>query len=119
MRRRIAGLTRELPEAIDEFFGERDENGRRIATERMTERAIKMMAKGLSPDEYMARHGRSMIMWAGSRNVYADPTVQAWVDRAAEVWSNPELLAMAEEQFLVGDELEAARQSQAESKTTR
>lgn len=85
----------------------------------MTHRAMAMMAEGLSPDEYMARHGRSMIMWAGSRNVYADPTVQAWVDRAAEVWSNPELLAMAEEQFLVGDELEAARQSQAESKTTR
>lgn len=75
----------------------------------MTRRAEEMMADGLSPDEYMARHGRNIIMWSGSRNVYADPLVQAWVERAADVWTNPELLAAAEEQFLVGDELEMAR----------
>jgi len=101
--------TETTDEMIDRHFGERDETGRRKATDRMIRRATEMMAEGFGPDEYMARLGRNILVWAGAMNGYPDPDMQAWVTRAADVLFDLDKLAAAEEQYLTGDDLVAAR----------
>jgi hypothetical protein len=109
----IGGIAGQMERLCPTARGERDEQGRFIATDRDHAHVRMMMGEGLSPDEYMAKHGRTILVWSAARSVYSDPDLQSWVTKAADVLFDSEKLAQAEEQYLIGADLESARRHRA------
>jgi hypothetical protein len=87
---------------------------RALVAGKAAERSVrKHMAEGLSAEEYAARHGRCILIWSYGAYQYADPEVERWARRVAEVLSTPGLLDECEERFLRGEEREEARRCRA------
>lgn len=79
----------------------------------------RMMAETPNADEFAAHHGRNTLIWSYGVYEYEVPARQAWARRVFEVIRSPELLEQCEEQWLTGDELEAARQHRARRQRIR
>ncbi|MBC7528561.1 MAG: hypothetical protein H7308_13560 [Chthonomonadaceae bacterium] len=62
-----------------------------------------------NPDEWAAKHGAGMIMWSSGNYEYRDPAVTVWAKRVKEVMFDDELLTIAEDRYLTGEELEQAK----------
>jgi ankyrin repeat protein len=73
----------------------------------------RLMAEGLSADEYAAKHGRRMLVWSYGHYQFEDADAQRWAHRVAEILFTPGLLEQCEEQTLQGEELEDARKCRA------
>jgi hypothetical protein len=63
-----------------------------------------MMATGLSPEEYAARHGHLMVLCGGLRNQFRDAEVTRWARRLVEVLESPRLLARCRRTYLTPNE---------------
>lgn len=72
-----------------------------------------MMSEGFSPEEYMARHGRNILVWSSARHEYQDPEVNEWAHHAAYVLFDSDRLAEAEDKHLSGTELEEKQRRRA------
>lgn len=83
------------------------------ARQRAQEQMRRLMAEGLSADEWAAKHGRNTLMWSYGSYHYDDPDVKAWVARVTEVIFFPDLLHECEERWLTGADLEDARKVRA------
>lgn len=72
-----------------------------------------LMAEGLSPEEYAAKHGRRILVYGYGADRFADPEVERWAHGLAEILFTPGMLEQCEEQYLQGEELEDARRCRA------
>jgi hypothetical protein len=70
---------------------------------------LRLMAEGLSADEFAAKHGRRILVWSYGYYRFRDSEVEQWAHRVSEVLFTPGLLDICEEQFLQGEELADAR----------
>ena len=83
-------------------------------TKERIERDVRgLMSEGLTADAFAAKHGRHILVWGYGHDHFADPEVEKWAHRVAEVLFNPTLLAECEERYLAGEELEEARKLRA------
>jgi ankyrin repeat protein len=73
----------------------------------------KMMAEGLSPAEYAAKHGRRILVYGYGADRFADSEMERWAHGLAEILFTPGMLEQCEEQYLQGEELEDARRCRA------
>jgi hypothetical protein len=96
----------------DFLKGHRETNaqGEMLANEKDHERVRRMMADGLSPEEYMAKHGSNILIWSAARYNYIDPILNDWAHQAADILFNAHRLIEVERKYLSGDELKKAEQ---------
>jgi len=83
------------------------------ARDRAEQSVRKLMATGLSADEFAAKRGRNILVWSYGAYEFADPEVMSWARRVAEILCNADILEQCEERFLTGEELSVARQVRA------
>ena len=73
----------------------------------------RLMSEGLTADAYAAKHGRHILVFGYGHDHFADPEVEKWAHRVAEVLFNPALLAECEDRYLTGEELGEAQKLRA------
>ncbi len=88
-------------------------NVRPLARESSERHVLKLMADGLTPEEYVAKHGRYTCVFSYGHYSFRDLAVETWAHGVAEGLFTPGLMEQYEEQFLQGEELEGARQLRA------
>ncbi len=81
----------------------------KVLQEKAEKRISLLMVECPNPDEWAAKHGAGMIMFYPDRYEYRDPAVREWARRAREVTFDDELLTIAEDRYLTGEELEQAK----------
>ncbi len=97
-------LSKQFPQGFDRTPEQR---------ERTESHLRKLMSEGLSPDEFVAKHGRNILAWGYRGYPFADAEVKRWADRVTEILFTPGLQEECEERFLLGEELEEARRCRA------
>jgi hypothetical protein len=69
----------------------------------------KMMAEHPTPEEYAAHRGRDIYAYGIDRGAFTDPEVGAWARALGDIVRSPERLALCEDLFLSGGELDEVR----------
>ena len=66
------------------------------APDRLERAAHRLIAKGLSPEEYAGRHGANILVFSLHKYRYLDPEVDTYVKRLGYILSMPDLLTQCE-----------------------
>jgi hypothetical protein len=66
------------------------------------------------PEEYVARNAHLLLCFGFSAYRFADPGLEAWVRRVAELLASEQEIERCRERFLSPDELAVARREDAE-----
>lgn len=67
------------------------------------------MTESPSLEEYVARHGRRMIMFSVGNEDLPDPEADRWAKKVQSLLSSQELIAQCEDHCLTGEELTEAQ----------
>ena len=66
------------------------------------------MREESSPEEFVAKNGRFILVWSYGGDKFEDPEIEKWAKRVAELLISLGFLAECEERYLTGDERDAA-----------
>lgn len=74
---------------------------------KLEDKAMGWMASGLTPEEYAAHHGHTILIFGLTHHLFRDPVLTQWMHRLGEILANPQLLAECQERFLSPEERQA------------
>jgi len=63
------------------------------------------MKEGVSPEEWAARHAQDLVCFSGGEYCYADPLLDAWVQRLDAILFMPGAVDACRRHYLTADEM--------------
>lgn len=82
------------------------------SSEQIQRRAREWIGSGMTPEEYAARRGHTILFFGAARHHFRDPEVTRWMRRLGEILAGGQLLEDGQRRFLTSEELAEIRQAE-------